>query len=117
MKPPATPQQKKKLSLEKDRRNTYGENDKASRKSIPLQKAKANRSVRSKDKAALRRDEETADAVLDKALKQRWRKAPDGKLGDVVASQLDERDYLRRTAGSGPAGRSRAFPRLPDSES
>jgi hypothetical protein len=34
-----TPQEKKKLSYMKDRRNTYGENGKSSRKSIRLSKA------------------------------------------------------------------------------
>jgi hypothetical protein len=111
-----SPQDKKQLSLERDRRNTYGESDKGPRKIIPLQKAKANRTVRSKDKSALRRDEDSADSVLKKALKQRWRKAPDGKLGDVIAGQLNEREYLRRTAGHGPKGRRRAFPREIESD-
>jgi hypothetical protein len=106
-----SPQDKKRLSLERDRRNTYGESDKGPRKIIPLQKAKANRTVRSKDKSALRRDQDSADSVLKKALKQRWRKSPDGKLGEVIAKQLNEREYLRRTAGHGPKGRKRAFPR------
>jgi hypothetical protein len=111
-----SPQDKKQLSLERDRRNTYGESDKGPRKIIPLQKAKANRTVRSKDKSALRRDEDSADSVLKKALKQRWRKVPDGKLGDVIARQLDERKYLRQTVGLGPKGRKRAFPREIDSD-
>ena len=34
-----TPQQKKRESYEKDRRNTYGENAKASCKLIPIRKA------------------------------------------------------------------------------
>lgn len=41
-----TPQQKKALSYERDRRNVYDENDKSSRKNIPLRKrlvSKANR--------------------------------------------------------------------------
>lgn len=38
-KPPKTPQDKKALSYAKDRRNTYGENDKSSRKAIPARKA------------------------------------------------------------------------------
>jgi hypothetical protein len=43
---PKTPQEKKRLSYENDRRNTYGENSKASRKGIPLAKARANRAER-----------------------------------------------------------------------
>lgn len=41
-----TPQEKKSLSYAKDRRNTYGENSKASRKAIPLSKALGIRSQR-----------------------------------------------------------------------
>lgn len=41
-----TPQEKKSLSYQKDRRNTYGENSKASRKDIPLSKALAIRAER-----------------------------------------------------------------------
>lgn len=41
-----TPQEKKELSYSKDRRNTFGENSKASRKGIPLAKARANRAER-----------------------------------------------------------------------
>jgi hypothetical protein len=111
-----SPQDKKRLSQESDGRNRYGESDKGPRKIIPLQKAKANRIVRSKDNSALRRDEDSADSVLKKALKQRWRKSPDGKLGDVIVRQLDEREYLRQTTGLGQKGRQRAFPREIESE-
>jgi hypothetical protein len=48
-----TPQEKKRLSLEKGRRNTYGENDKASRKNIPRAKARVNRAHRSMDRQIL----------------------------------------------------------------
>lgn len=41
-----TPQEKKQLSLDRDRRNTYGENSKASRKLVPLKKAKSHRAER-----------------------------------------------------------------------
>jgi hypothetical protein len=34
-----SPQEKKALSYELDRRNAYGQNDKAARKAIPLRKA------------------------------------------------------------------------------
>lgn len=40
------PGEKKRLSLELDRRNTYGENAKASRKSIPAAKARGHRAER-----------------------------------------------------------------------
>jgi hypothetical protein len=38
-----SPQEKKSLSCANDRRNTYRENDKASRKLIPLRKAQESR--------------------------------------------------------------------------
>lgn len=48
-----SPQQKKALSYRKDRRNGYGENDKSSRKAIPLRKALANRKSRHRANQAL----------------------------------------------------------------
>ena len=41
-----TPAEKKRLSYERDGRNTYGQNDKASRNAIPLFKAKSHRKAR-----------------------------------------------------------------------
>src|SRR4051794_29977698 len=41
-----SPREKKELSYDRDRRNTYGENDKASRKSIPLRKRLQNKRER-----------------------------------------------------------------------
>ena len=41
-----TPPEKKRLSLELDRRNTYGENDKSSRKNIPKGRARVHRNER-----------------------------------------------------------------------
>ena len=48
-----SPQEKKELSLQKDRRNAYGENDKASRKNIPRAKARVNRANRRADTVAM----------------------------------------------------------------
>ena len=48
-----TPQEKKQISLEKDRRNVYGEHDKASRKAIPAAKARVNRANRHLDRQTL----------------------------------------------------------------
>lgn len=64
---PKSPQEKKRLSLKKDRRNTYGENDKASRKNIPRSKAKSHRAVRHTAKDDLHKliaaGEEAADVI------------------------------------------------------
>ena len=41
-----TPQQKKRLSYEHDRRNSYGENQKSSRKNIPKSKQRSHQEER-----------------------------------------------------------------------
>lgn len=91
-----SPQEKKALSYARDRRNTYGENDKASRKAIPARKAGENRKVRRKAGHALavieRLDEGSAEVVEsslghDMERVGGWTKAPDTPLGDYVAKQ------------------------------
>lgn len=92
MRRPETPQEKKRLSLQKDRRNSFGENDKASRKAVPLRKAKVNRSNRRSDSTALAAglgapDEVVEAAVEDAVLGRRrkvWRKWRDQRLGNVL---------------------------------
>ena len=89
-----TPQQKKANSLAKDRRNTYGENDKASRKAIPTRKAQENRKVRRKAKQDLEvmqnSDEEFKD-VKESSLKHDlervggWKKEPEAPLGEMLS--------------------------------
>ena len=89
---PKTPQEKKRLSYEKDRRNTYGANSKASRKSIPLAKARANRSERHAQNHVLATavGVENSDAMaavenLVRSTEPRdWRKFPDTSLGEVL---------------------------------
>jgi hypothetical protein len=88
-----TPQQKKSESLAKDRRNTYGENAKSSRKNIPRRRAEGHQALRRLARQALNavveRDEpEIADATEPQLrLKQLkgWRKDPDEPLGAVLA--------------------------------
>jgi hypothetical protein len=63
-----TPQQKKQLSYAKDRRNTYGENSKSSRKNIPLSKALDIRAERRAQESTLAKfttakDEDQLDAI------------------------------------------------------
>jgi hypothetical protein len=100
--PPKSPQQKKALSLAKDRRNAYGENDKASRKAIPLRKAKENRRVRrAADQllnAAATAEEEVA-ATVESSLRHDvkrvggWKKAPDVPLSDYLKVQARRRSW------------------------
>lgn len=99
-----TPQQKKQLSYDNDRRNTYGENDKSSRKNIPRSKQRSHqderRSIRqalsgaegiSVDEAAI--DDAQSDALETGRLKklQAFRKSPDRPLGNVVERQRQRR--------------------------
>jgi hypothetical protein len=94
--PPKSPQQKKSLSYAKDRRNTYGENDKASRKAIPARKAGESRKVRRKARQSLETldhvDELIAE-VVESSLRHDlervggWKKSPDEPLADYIAHQ------------------------------
>jgi hypothetical protein len=90
-----TPQQKKSLSYAKDRRNTFGENSKASRKGIPLAKARANRAERhAQDRllsAAVVSDGEEHLTAVETEVKgtkpRQWRKSPDKPLGVVLSKR------------------------------
>ncbi|MEU4768689.1 hypothetical protein AB0H12_36120 [Actinosynnema sp. NPDC023794] len=93
------PQEKKRLSYAKDRRNTYGENDKSSRRNTPRSKRLAHRADRHHADQALRAalgraDEASADRAEQVARDRRpawFRKHPDAPLGEVVADRLRER--------------------------
>jgi hypothetical protein len=98
-----SPSEKKRLSLALDRRNTYGENDKASRKAIPLSKARSHRNERRSVLIALAEapsvPDENVEIVEAKArsvarLKKvsAFRKCPDEPLGKVLVDQAARRD-------------------------
>jgi hypothetical protein len=99
---PKTPQQKKAESYAKDRRNTYGENAKSSRKNIARKKRRQNRAERrlaSQAFAGERRevDAEWMDAIEARVERKRrlwWPKAPDEPLGVVVRAKLARRKVL-----------------------
>lgn len=109
-----SPQQKKSLSYAKDRRNSYGANDKASRKAIPARKAGENRKVRRKAGHALavieRLDEGVADRI-ESSLAQDiervggWTKSADMPLGDYVAGS---KAWAERRIGSNARVRAEA---------
>jgi len=94
-----TPQEKKELSYAKDRRNGYGENDKSSRKNIPLRKRLVNRANRHAAQQGLsdtvgETDPEKADAAEQRVAGKRpksWRKHPDIPLGEHVEKQAQKR--------------------------
>ena len=95
---PKTPQEKKHLSYAKDRRNTYGENSKASRKGIPLTKARANRAERHTQDHVLatavqleNNDELAAVENLVRGVAPRnWKKWRDTPLGQVLDWKKDK---------------------------
>jgi hypothetical protein len=87
-----TPQEKKRLSYAKDRRNTYGENSKASRKNVPRSKALDIRSERHAQEVlmskALHGGDEQLSAIEVKVRTtkpRQWRKSPDTPLGELLA--------------------------------
>jgi hypothetical protein len=99
-KTPKSPQEKKSLSLERDRRNTYGNNQKAARKAIPLRKAWENRRNRHKNNQDVsqidRLDEVHADLVESSARNDiyrtgGWTKRADTALGEVIARSKSAR--------------------------
>ena len=97
-----SPQHKKALSYAHDARNTFGENDKASRKAVPARKAEENRGSRRKATQALRSsnqlDGEKID-VLESSLRHDvervggWKKKADMPLADFIERQRVRRAY------------------------
>ncbi|MBO9402748.1 hypothetical protein [Shimia sp. R9_3] len=86
-----SPQEKKSLSYERDRRDNYGENHKGSRKSVPKRKALANRSLRRAGATMWEQNpEQGEDVFLQKSLK-RFKKAPHQPLGDFIRTKEQAR--------------------------
>lgn len=97
---PLTPQEKKAHSLKHDCRNTYGENDKASRRRVPQRKAEEHRRIRRKhtqDVAMLERLPEEQAVLLENAArtdlhrKGGWKKCAGTPLGDLVTNIKEAR--------------------------
>jgi hypothetical protein len=94
-----TPQDKKRLSLDRDGRNAYGENAKSSRKNIPLSKQLSHQATRKAANQAtlevlkLSGEEQTADAEVDlratvlEMERKAFRKWPDAPLGAKLIRQ------------------------------
>ena len=95
-----TPQQKKRESYAKDRRNTYGESGSRSRFAI----AKAKRNRRSRERAAARHstaltliDPDRAETIEGRSVVKhggRWRKWPDAPLGRLLDRKLNRRQRV-----------------------
>ena len=98
-----TPQQKKRLSYEHDRRNSYGENQKSSRKNIPRSKQRSHQEERRTIRQTLIAAqgtiaEEAVDDAQSQTLRQgrikklkAFRKSPDKPLGEVIERRLHRR--------------------------
>lgn len=104
-----TPQEKKALSYAKDCRNTYGESDKGSRKTIRKNKTIQNQIYRRKVNQVLNEIEDTkpepAELIESEAkaiAKGKWKKCSDTPLGLFVELQKDmsERRVGRKTRGN-----------------
>jgi hypothetical protein len=102
-----TPQEKKRLSYERDRRNCYGEAPHAARKSIPLRKALRNRANRHSQNQQLSYhgpapDENLADELesrIHHRMPKEWEKHRDAQLGEVVAEKLRNRILMQKHGG------------------
>ncbi|MER5866779.1 hypothetical protein [Kitasatospora sp. NPDC002040] len=97
-----SPQEKKRLSYLKDRRNWYGENDKSSRRNIRRNKQAVNSANRRAPRVGLAvlrgpAEPELAAAVAERLAgvrPQTWRKQPDIPLGRYVTGRLERRVRL-----------------------
>lgn len=110
-----SPQEKKRLTYTRDRRNEYGENDKSSRRNVPRSKRAPHRANRHRAHlvlgtlagAAVPDDSEAGD-VVEARLKARkpkvWRKRADTPLADALIWRLERRVAL----GTDDAARSAA---------
>jgi hypothetical protein len=119
-----SPKEKKALSLSRDRRNTFGENAKASRKNIRRGKQRSHMEERrsvGKILNRLRESSEESDAMEADALTRTsiiksshsaFKKSPDSPLGEVIKKKLSRRSSVSeiKAATSGLSfGFDRAF--------
>lgn len=98
MKKPLSPQEKKRLSYKRDRRNDYGERGSHSRHAIAKHKARAHRAFRRQVAQVLSGQgihqpelREEVDVEAKSVAASSWRKSPDGRLGEVVQRKLERR--------------------------
>ncbi len=102
-----SPQEKKKLSYERDRRNVYGEAPHGARKAIPLRKALRNRANRHSANKEINYQGPTPEVDLAAELESRifhrapqeWEKIPDAPLREVVAKKSRKRAIMRKHGG------------------
>lgn len=119
-----TPQEKKALSLKKDRRQSYfASGQKGARKSVPLLKKLESRRVRHKTDQALEVALTYDDLALDLAESSArndvhraggWKKGADRPLGEAIALQQEKREV--RFGRKERARTDRSFPKDRDPE-
>jgi hypothetical protein len=103
-----TPQEKKKLSYAKDRRNTVAESKSSARKSIRARRAIENRRYRRALNEKLGAEFETSvPARAAKLRKSGWKKIADAPLGDVVKDNVQSRAILKNMTSRQRRNRSR----------
>ena len=86
-----SPPGKKILSYQRDGRNTYGENSKASRKGIRRRKAWVNRTFRRAERQRLGltdAQDSSGDNPVDLVRREYWKKQPDIPLGEVLDAKV-----------------------------
>jgi hypothetical protein len=91
-----TPQEKKRLSYLKERRNTFPRNLKAARKVVPMYKRKVNRQNRRRVHQIVAGAVGVRDAAVEEVMDvstlhrppKSWRKFPDMQLGEIVDMKL-----------------------------
>lgn len=100
------PQEKKQKSLQKDRRNTYTENDKSSRKNIPKSKAISHQQERKARNQPLEKidlnmaDDMMAEVVNQSIVEARikrlqgFKKYADTPLGEVIQGRKEWQESL-----------------------
>jgi hypothetical protein len=114
--------EKKRLSLERDRRNVYGENSKASRKGIRRGKQRSHMEERRSAGKILRKLREDADKLnaieaddltktsVIRSRQKAFKKTPDRPLGEMVKQKLESRAAVQ-------SGIANTFPVWPNMHS
>jgi len=99
---PKSPQETKRLSLERDRRNVYGENDKSSRKNIPKRKRLGQKSTRKAANTPLQaiKGEIAEEEAISLELKSRTKLAEQSRKAFVKRPDLPLGTVLKRKATS-----------------
>lgn len=100
MKSRKSPQEKKRKSYKRDRRNAYGESPHGARTSIPENKKRVNEEYRRKIKQVLKENSASDPDQIDDGVKRvkrgDWKKMSDQPLGQII-----ERKKVRREKNTG----------------